>query len=420
MRGLECALQAGKKFVRPETGFVHYHYHGHPDEPHVTIPLYENLNWALTLFQTRTQEGVQEGKRVLDALLAFQNKEGEFPVYLHEYPYAKDLFLGAYLFFPLYWIQKNFHSILGSELRERLQGGLEGLVRALKRRYKEREPQGIMALKIGAIMWVMEGDESLLKAAQVTFNTSSHIADVELCKDLGAPHLPNWPAPLWHKGLQTLLGGSFRECQEGYEPMVTLLDLMMGSPREGQLTPHHLAASLIQSSPVPADGNHPGIRQGANWGYSAHSLEPGCYLFRLVTKSWGKLASLVITPARIHSATFEEYEGGIRFRLGLEELFEADSREKQREVEMFVNRGAKISCSTFHLNEPLMIAFEYLTLTLTFSLLQGKGDFVGHLAHGNRPSQIVRGDAFDQVLVLRTLRRSPDAVLGLDIAICAT
>lgn len=417
---LDIALQAGKRFVRTETGFVHYYYQSHPDEPHVTIPLYENLNWALTLFQTRTQEGVQEGKRILQALLAFQNKEGEFPFYLHEYPFAKDLFLGAYLFFPLYWIQKNFQSILGNELRMRLNDALGQLVAALKRRYEEKEPQGILALKIGAILWVIYGDDSLLKGAKVAFTTSSHIADVELCKDLGAPHLPNWPALIWHKGLQTLLGCSFRELQEGYEPMVTLLDLMMGSKRESQLSPHHLAACLIRSNPTPAEKNLLGVRQGTHWGYSAHALEPGFYLFRFVTKSFGKLLSLAIPPGRIHKASFEEYEGGIRFSFGLDELFEAESKEKQREVEIFVNRGVKIESSTFLINKSFTITFEHVSLTLTFSLLQGEGDFIGHLSHGNRPSQIVQGEAFDQVLSLRTLRRSQDAVLGLEIAICAT
>lgn len=378
------ALRAGKKFVRPETGFIH-------DASHTTIPLYENFNWALALFKTRTQEGVQEAKRLLAALLPFQNSEGEFPVNLHEYPVAHDHFLGAHLFFPLYWIQHDFNTVLGPELGEKLQSSIHALVEALKRRYEEKKPQGIIALKVGAVV----GDDTILKSAKVDFSSSNQIVDLELCRDLGVPYLPT--PHFW-------LGTSYKEPQEGFEPAVTLLDLMMGTERESELTLHHLGAALIRRSLIPAKL----IEDG---GYVVSELKAGHYLYRFITKSHGKLESLVLTVGHIKEASYSAYEGGVRFQLRLSGDFE----ERPREIELFVNRGVKLSGSTFRLDETVTAQFEKVALKLTFTLLEGEGNFIGHVSHGNRPSQTLKGEAFDQVLSLRTLRRSSEIVLGLDI-----
>ena len=425
MKGLnDLALKAGAQFVRPETGFVHYFYHGRPSESHATIPLYENLNWALANFQTRTQEGFQEGKRLLEKLLAFQNAEGEFPVYLHEYPYTADSFLGAYLFLPLWWIKKDFETLLGPELRERLNRCLTLLIHALKSHYEEKKPQGHIAIKVGAAVFAMEGSDAILRHAKSEVTTSSHIADIELAKDVGAPHLPSWPALSWHPRLQTYLGPAYKELQEGFEPAIGLLDLMMGSTRKGQLSPHHIAAALVRSSPTLSHASVKGIRQEELWGYSALKMEsdaplfhqPGFHLFRYLTEGEGRIESLALPVSKIKKANFVEGQTSIKFEFGFDPTFEPENRDKQREIELFINLGPKISTSVFRLDEPVKIQFAKTALTLTFRRLAGTGDFIGHLSRGNRPSQIAKGEAFDQVLSLRTLRRSPDALIELEIA----
>ena len=105
------------------------------------------------------------------------------------------------------------------------------------------------------------------------------------------------------------------------------------------------------------------------------------------------------------------------FQFTLDPVFEADNRDKQREVEVYVNRGVLISHSIFRLNETVTLKFEKTTLALKFTLHSGEGDFVGQVAHGNRPNQVLKGEAFDQILSLRTLRRSSEAILKLDIQI---
>ena len=412
----ELALKAGASLLCPETGFVHAFYPKR--ESRATIPVYENLLWALAHFQKRTQEGVQEGKRLVERLLSFQNSDGEFPVYLHEFPEASDHFLGAHLFLPLWWIRSDFGSVLGGELLEQLSRCLKALSDALKRRYQEKRPRGLVALKVGAALFAMEGSDAILKESALATASSSEIADLELAKDLRAPHLPSWPALSWHPRLQTYLGPAFKEMQEGAEPFVTLLEHMMGSTRVRELSHHHLAAALIRSAPTPSQDTPKGIRQGECWGYSALGTEgeahhPGFHLFRYLTEGEGRIDSLSLPPSHLKQASFVEGDDSIKFYLALSPTSEA---ENKREIELFVNVGPRISTSLFRLNEPVEIQFAKTTLTLTFRLHSGSGDFVGHLSRGNRPSQILKGEAFDQVLSLRTLRRSRDAVIELEIA----
>lgn len=419
------AIAAGKKYVRPETDFLHYTYHASPTEVHVTIPFYENFCWALANFQLKTQEGVNEGKRLLDKLLPFQNKDGEFPVYLHEYPEAKDHFLGIYLFQPLYYIKKDFSNVMGAELKVRLNEALTKMYDALKTRYAEKQPQGHIRFKYGALLWAVNQDDSILRENTFDFVTSTHLADLEFARDLGAPHLPSWPALNWHPELQVFCGQAYKELHEGSEPEVTLLDLMMGAERKKSLSPHHVALSLVQSCPLPTECQVEGVKHGKTWGYAALGQEgeaplyhqPGFHLFRFLTAGENGLDSFSIPGGKFKKVSFKETDKGIKFRFDLTTEFETENREKSREIELFTSIGTFINCSSFREKQPVELDFKHVKLTCTFNKVLGEGDFFGHRSRGNRPSQIVKGTAYDEVLSLRTLRRSSDSAIELTIEI---
>ena len=66
----------------------------------------------------------------------------------------------------------------------------------------------------------------------------------------------------------------------------------------------------------------------------------------------------------------------------------------------------RFTSSTFALDEPVQIG----DLTLTFSLLEGKGRFLGHISRANRPSQTAnrrenRFNTYDYRIALRTITR---------------
>lgn len=90
MRMIDLAIAAGRKRQSARTRFVHL-YNG--EEAQDTVPLYENFCFAFALLRLKTAEGVGEGRELLDRLLAFQTAEGNFPIYLHDYPHSWDPFL---------------------------------------------------------------------------------------------------------------------------------------------------------------------------------------------------------------------------------------------------------------------------------------------------------------------------------------
>ena len=102
----------------------------------------------------------------------------------------------------------------------------------------------------------------------------------------------------------------------------------------------------------------------------------------------------------------------------IELIFDLRSTQTQREIEFFIDFFPGIqfkfngrSSSTFILGQAILVKLGDYALTLTFDVIEGEGDFLGHLMRGNRPSQIAnqgenRFAAYDWTLFLRTIRRS--------------
>ena len=63
--------------LHPRTGFFH---------DNELIPIYENFCVAFHLIRQNKVAEVQEGRRLLERLFAFQAPDGNFPLYLHDYP----------------------------------------------------------------------------------------------------------------------------------------------------------------------------------------------------------------------------------------------------------------------------------------------------------------------------------------------
>ncbi len=144
----KIALEAGRLAQSPQTKLVHLHYDKPFEERHDTIPLVENFLFALALLRTRMSENVLEAKGLLQHLLHFQNGEGNFPVYLHEFPKCREPFCGAKILPALYWIQKDFGHVLGSELSDNLKASAERIVRHCNSR--ETPPPPHIAILIEA------------------------------------------------------------------------------------------------------------------------------------------------------------------------------------------------------------------------------------------------------------------------------
>lgn len=134
----ELSLKAYQEWKQDRTGFVHI-------DPS-TIPLYENFCAVLALMKTHVGDHVREGIELMMKLFPFQNDEGGFPVNLHEYPKARDPRCGVHFLVPLFWIYREYKSILSPTLRETL-------LQVMKRLYAhccKHEYSQVMSTKLGA------------------------------------------------------------------------------------------------------------------------------------------------------------------------------------------------------------------------------------------------------------------------------
>lgn len=339
MKAIDLALKAGKKRQSLVTGFVH-----HPTTE--TIPVYENFCFALALLRSKVAENMHEAKALLEKLLAFQVK-GELPVYLHEYPQCKYAGLKQKLYPVIFFILRDFHSILGENVRTTLHQLLD----EMPSKGECRSPED----------WA-----EFLILSQITGEDP-------------APAAEQWD-------IQTL---SFKgqQRQERGEPAVTLYDLFLGewggkfSTRALHDHPAHLYASLIYPVSKPLQfSSSTSTLERMHWGegHPTHSLV-------LQTKG-------VLEGEIVHLP-----EGDVQ-----EEIEIAYYLNLHPENQILVNQQ---KATTFQLGDVLQIAEKF---ELKLTLESGEGKFWGHLYRGNRPGQLSgdKFEAYDWVIGLRSVKRS--------------
>lgn len=356
MNLLDLIVKAGRSRLGARTGLIH---------DGETIPIYENFCFCLSLFRQKTVDAITEGKALLSRLLAFQTADGNFPAYLHDYPSCFDFRLRLKVA-PIL-IQLLRLGTLGS-MRPQVETALQAAIKE-DSNWESR----LCACRGEPIAPI---DTAKLTAAEWT----DWLITAQLA---GQSHfeMPYDPS------LQILFGN---ETQEGSEPCPYPVEwLLAEAPFSARLLKDHrnllLAAPLfpITSSFVGAPSPYPKYWQGK----TLHSL---------------------VVP----SLTFDLSQEA---QFGKSDLFEAACyTDISKETEIFVS-GKK--ATSFHLQEPVVISTPQKKFQLVFHLMQGSGDFCGHIFRANRPSQVLKDKAYDWQIGIRTLRRSAAAQIGLEITI---
>lgn len=362
MKALELALKAGRKRQSEVTRFVHY-CQEHPEKSSETIPVYENFCFALALLRTKIAENVLEAKALLEKLLAFQ-VEGQFPVYLHEYPLCRYAGLGSKLYPVIFYILRDFHTVLGDKLRVELQ--------KLQDRYS-----------LPAV-----------ESPQTPEEWAEFLIHAQLTGQDKTPAFQCWDL--------TCLAFIGPQRQERGEPALTLYDLFLGewggkySARALQDHPVHLRASLIypHEAMIPSRPQQSLCSQFWGTGQPTHSLM--LQTSGQVTESTDSL--LITLPEKEMQ---EEVEVAYFCNL-------------HPETEILINRQ---KATSFQLGDQIQIISKDRCIELSFSL-EGDGKFWGHLYRGNRPGQLsCRGEekyeAYDWVIGLRTIQRGPSAFIRI-------
>ncbi|MBA3237734.1 MAG: hypothetical protein H0T62_05200 [Parachlamydiaceae bacterium] len=480
---LELAITCGRGWQSPQTGYIHYCYTLQDETSHHPIPTYENLLFVLALMRSRTADNITDAKTLLQQLLHFQCLEGEskgnFPVYLHEYPFCKDSLWGAYLLPPLYWIYKSFHHVIGSDLKQALKKSLLLLQTYCLKAVQERKVPYQIQLKIATCAMglgplVDQGEieqkgsllfhEMLKNRDRAYWNSPALLSELIIAYQMISPSLQEGPEKgfldhlkgTWNSHLNAYCGPGWKEYQNGTEPQVTLYDYFMGylsgeySRRCFKDHPVQLQAALLQ----PIEEKIPefvevleleGAIHGLPWkmvkqkeiAYSLIAKENTAIAVQEKTYSplkilWGtsqRLRSFICQSGTSDRIDFNQVGNQIELLFSFSESAQVDHSEKNQEISFFIDEeiGTTITvdkalATTFRLGEEVIVSDGKVAISLSFHIESGYGDFFGHLMKSNRPSQRANAGAnrftvYDWQIFLRTLHRSDDCIVKATVKI---
>lgn len=395
VRALDLAVEIGRKKQSPRTGFLHFF--PTDDLATDTIPIYENFLFAFALFRQKTAEAVLEGKELIQRLLAFQTEEGNFPLYLHDYPRCWDHTLTLKIAPVLIYLLREFKPILGEAFATKVKAALH---KSLECAEKKGPLQPV---------WLARLEACLGKAVQCPKNLLAHewfdwLVTMQLVGDAGPQPIP------FHKEARAFFGEN--GVQEGTEPAPFPFEYLLaekGGLNARLLRPHiHQLFSALLFPLVTSE------ERGESWAFVQRKgggfglLVPGEILHTLCVP-FGNLEG----NQAVFSLAGE-------FVPGRDDLYEAEVFcNLSPETHLFVN-GAK--GSLFDLGDRVAIQTNNVKIELQFSLLEGQGEFCGHISRANRPGQVAcRGEnqyaAYDWKIGLRTLRREGPCQVALSFAI---
>ncbi|MDE3045679.1 MAG: hypothetical protein KGJ02_03445 [Verrucomicrobiota bacterium] len=397
LRPVDLALAAARKRQSPRTGFVHF-FRGN-DEVKDTIPLYENGCFILSLFAQKKAETILEGKDLLDRLLAFQTSEGNFPIYLHDFPRCYDPHLGLKLA-PL-WLRllNDFSSVLGPELKAKLETSLQNMFAFAARR--TLSPIWEFRYRVCARLPAEPLD-------------TSHFSPTDWWEYwISLQFLETPRTSFFHPDLQAYLGPTYGDAQDHFEPAATFLEWMTPSPRSVNDHPSQLQLSALQTlefDPPDVPGWHLISEETFALTVAPSSDANSAYehAFRLL---WGQELHSLVLPTNHATISSTGWETVVELPLEVD--------EDPFEVALYCD--ARLTYSIDGKKGTVFTFGQEISLgdfALTFTLLEGQGDFCGHVLRGNRPCQSTAAqyESCDWKIGLRTLRRSTACRISVRIS----
>jgi len=442
---IDLSISAGRKRQSEQTNFLHLHYHPKGEAADVAIPLLENFLFAWSLFRSRTAENIQEAKSLLDHLLHFE-QQGNFPVYLHEFPKCHDRYLAFHVLSPLQGIYNQFQTILGQELKDRLQQKIQALKAYVMQTQASHPAPFPIALRGHSA--VQEARPLVERLCQENRHRVYGPADLGVILSAfytmgsslqDSPWRDLWGHinATWHATTATYIGPGIAELQQGYEPQATLYDLYLGYLSDGfsqraladGVHLLHAAYVLPTGDKVTGQENpyaYALLERKAGWNPATDRS------FIPLKLMWGNVErthTLVCQGGNLRTMQYSEAGNRIELTFELADPIQQEDREKMREIAFYLddhdNHSITFSgqtASTFKLHDEVQISSKNLTIRKRFALIEGEGQFVGHLMKGNRPAQVSlkgpqRYNAYDWQIFLRTVRRTPRCVVKATIEI---
>ncbi|MBM3207647.1 MAG: hypothetical protein FJZ57_03460 [Chlamydiae bacterium] len=411
-------LEVAKKRTSPQTGYVHLFY-DNPDSVHQdTIPVLENMYYALGLFHTRMSDSILEARSIIDKILSFE-VGGNFPIYLHDYPHCKDRSTSIYMLPVIHYLVKDYRSVLGDSLYGKLQELSDRiLIHAKKMHETKRLPFSSF------VRW--QGFTHQLEKMEPK-------SVVEWGEYLLAIHMSN---PSWQEEEVKRAFSYYNiECrlfldtespimQDGFAPRATFFDLLValqtGNYSKAILSNEKLIFLSALAHPFPdidVESVLDKRQQVSLW--QKHTKQP----FMLFWTEDDNLRSLAIEcKGEIYS--IKEEEGSIEFAVNYP--LDLPEEETNAEFAIYVDGAIKTSlivdqnrASTFSLHDVIELHTPSKILKISFHPQDEGGMFFGHLSRCNRPYQVKKDvfQAYDWKLGVRTISRPKQ--FSMNIRFCA-
>lgn len=404
---------------------------------------------------------------------------GNFPIYLHEYPICKDRYISLNLLPVFYWILSQFNSVLGKELSNKINESIEKMIDHALQAVNEPTFSYLHRIRLSSFLNAygkFSGDKTFIEQAVLLLENSdtnqAHnewyspeaLGELFVSLQLIGPSLVHsgWK-DLWEhlcitysSQTATYIGPCFQCYYWEREPQITLYDFCMASCTlnyPNRLDGNAIAqlhATLIQphNNSIPIK-NTPhkktGTLNGTKWSmysdalYSVSMLEheankqdslwKGILPMQLCFAEEESLISLVAQGGNYQVLSGDMEKSETRLLYQLSDTVDVEHKEEKKEIILSITRADEIDIlvngeksNIFKLNDKITLRTKERLITVVMKQTKGNGRFIGHIMPGNRASQLAvkednRFNAYDWQLFLRTLSRSEDCHIEVDLVL---
>jgi hypothetical protein len=339
---------------------------------------------------------MQEAKALLEKLLAFE-VEGNFPLYLHEFPRCADTQLSSRILPVFFYLLRDFPAVLGETLFIKLQKVAKDVVLHLEKQTLSLPAKARLLAFQGRFLQDMWKPETVEQAAQWC-----------LCSQMTGQSIDAM-AQFWDPNLCVFVGPCKERWQEGFEPMVSLLDLFMGEYYK-QFSARAINAHLVhlQAALVYPFSDAPIKQEAASFKALIAPEKKQC--FTLYFGDENKTHSLVCEAKKGKWEIVEEEKNRFLLCYGYEETLPGEEEAVEFALYLDADPAMQIlvgsqKATVFHSHDCIHVFVGEKKLQIQFQAENGV--FMGHISQADRSLQKKQDlcTSYDWKLGFRTVQR---------------
>ncbi len=379
------------------------------------ICLLHQFCFALALCQLKQKEEMLEAASMIQRLLHFQNAEGGFPRYLHEYPFAYSKEAGVKIYLALGKIIRFTEAILQKETLIPWKKALNRLEKFLDEYLVKKSPEAVYSVLFSVAKAYYYGRD-LTEKEEAQIDNGSFLSARDWAEYLLFVQALDQPPSRWMQRLRSQMHPSFgyiglldQEREVQGERECTYLDLYFYSAWQKKESPFVLESALLQGphSTTSIQPDPEGIleKSQVEVDFAILKRRGSLYVFTEKNRLFCRQKDLDWEEGR-GVMTYTEFDPKALF---VQEIFWSHPKR----FPCYVN-GEK--ASFFRMKDTLSWPIDGLTLHIRFEVLAGKGEFTGHILQGISPMEEDAASLSLQngKIGIKALRFEPGVKLGME------